>query len=100
MKLGNPPKLFSVIKDVLNKINEKNNTILDIGCTSGYYYEIINFFFPNKFKYSGCDYNPESVKLANQYYPGINFFVDDLTNLSSNNNQYDITFLSGVIEHV
>lgn len=100
MKLGNPPKLFSVIKEVFNKINEKNNTILDIGCTSGYYYEIINFFFPNKFKYSGCDYNPESVKLANKYYPEINFFVDDLTNLSSNNNQYDITFLSGVIEHV
>ena len=36
------------------------------------------------------------MKLANQYYR-INF-VDDLTNLSSNNNQYDITFLSGVIE--
>jgi SAM-dependent methyltransferase len=100
MKLGNPPRLFGIIKDVFNKINGTDNTILDIGCTSGYYYEIINFFYPNKFKYNGCDYNPESVKLATQYYPEINFFVDDLTNLSSNDDEYDITFLSGVIEHV
>ena len=99
MRLGNPPKLFKIIKDVFSKV-EENNTILDIGCTSGYYNEIINFYFPNKFKYHGCDYNPESIKLAQEYYKDIHFFVNDLTNLSCNNNEYDITFLSGVIEHV
>jgi len=102
MKLGNPPKLFEVIKEVFNEINNKNivYNLLDVGCTSGYYFEIINFYFPNIFKYNGCDYNPESIKLAKKYYPNINFFVDDLTNLSTDSNEYDITFLSGVIEHV
>ena len=85
MKLGNPPKLFEVIKEVFNEINNKNivYNLLDVGCTSGYYFEIINFYFPNIFKYNGCDYNPESIKLAKKYYPNINFFVDDLTNLST-----------------
>jgi SAM-dependent methyltransferase len=101
MKLGNAPGLFRIIKDVFNNIDEKPGyKLLDIGCTSGYYFEIINFYFPTIFKYSGCDYNPESVKLAKQYYPTANFFVDDLTKLSINDNEYDITFLSGVIEHV
>ena len=102
MKLGNPPKLFEVIKEVFNEINNKNieYNLLDVGCTSGYYFEIINFYFPNIFKYNGCDYNPESIKLAKKYYPNINFFVNDLTNLSADSNEYDLTFLSGVIEHV
>ena len=102
MKLGNAPRLFRIIKDVFNNIADKKlgYKLLDIGCTSGYYFEIINFYFPNIFKYSGCDYNPESIKLAKKYYPNVDFFVDDLTKLSSNDNEYDITFLSGVIEHV
>ena len=102
MKLGNAPPLFKIIKDVFNAIDDKKHgyKLLDIGCTSGYYSEIINFFFPNIFDYNGCDYNPTSVELAKQYYPNRNFFVDDLTKLSSNDNEYDITFLSGVIEHV
>ena len=47
MKLGNPPKLFEVIKEVFNEINNKNieYNLLDVGCTSGYYFEIINFSF-------------------------------------------------------
>jgi len=102
MKLGNAPSLFKIIKDVFNAIDDKKQgyKLLDIGCTSGYYSEIINFYFPNIFDYNGCDYNPTSVELAKQYYPNRNFFVDDLTNLSSKDNAYDITFLSGVIEHV
>jgi len=102
MKLGNYPSLFKVIKDVFNAIDDKKlgYKLLDIGCTSGYYFEIINFFFPNTFDYNGCDNNPVSIELAKQYYPNVNFFVDDLTNLSGSDNEYDITFLSGVIEHV
>ena len=103
MKLDNPPKLFNIIKSVFNKIDSNKDqkySILDIGCTSGYYYEIINFYNPNKFSYQGCDYNKGSVELAKQYYPNVNFFVDDLTNLSISDNMYDITFLSGVIEHI
>ncbi len=102
MKLGRPPMLFKIIKNVFNVIENKdsNYKLLDVGCTSGYYNEVIEFFFPNTFKYSGCDYNSSSIELAKKYYPSKNFFVNDLTNLTINDKEYDITFLSGVIEHV
>ena len=102
MKIDNPPELFKVIKDVFDKIDDKNleYKLLDVGCTSGYYFEIINFYFPGIFKYNGCDYNSESIKLAKKHYPNVNFFVDDLNKLSVDSNEYDITFLSGVIEHI
>lgn len=99
LKLKNPPKLFEMIKIVFNRI-EPNLSLLDIGCTSGYYYEIINHYFPGRFDYSGCDYNKNSIELAKNYYPYVNFSVEDITKLSFEEKCYDITFLSGVIEHV
>lgn len=99
MKLNNPPIVFSMIKDVFNKV-EKDLSVLDIGCTSGYYYEILDYYYPNKFKYIGCDYNIESINLAKQYYPNIDFKTEDITKLNFADKSFDITFLSGVIEHV
>ena len=101
MKLGQSPRLFAEIKNVFNKIETNQNlSVIDIGCTSGYYYEIINYYFPNKFNYSGCDYNKASVNLAKHYYPEITFFEEDLTKMKCGDQSYDIGFLSGVIEHV
>ena len=72
------PQGIVYVKDVFNAIDDEKQgyKLLDIGCTSGYYSEIINFYFPNTFDYNGCDYNPTSVELAKQYYPNRNFFVD------------------------
>lgn len=90
---------LSMVKKIFEQI-EGHLTLLDIGCRSGYYFEVINDFFPGKYKYAGCDYNPKSVTLAKQYYPNIHFFIDDLTQSTVANQQFDITFLSGVIEHI
>ena len=100
LKIGNGPKVFILINEIFNNIKGDNLTLIDIGCTTGYYYEILNFFFENKFKYFGCDYNEASIKLAKQYYPNIEFDVEDITKLSYSDKQFDISFLSGVIEHV
>ena len=100
MKRNNPPMVFKKIKETFSKI-ESGLTILDIGCTSGYYSEVLNHYFPGKFIYNGCDYNKSSVDLAKEYYPATNFSYGDLTNLEDiKENSYDISFLSGVIEHV
>jgi SAM-dependent methyltransferase len=105
LKIGNPPPVFFMIKEILNILlqlmpNEKNISLLDIGCTSGYYNEIIDFFYPNIFKYSGCDYNKTSVELAKKYYPTIEFKVEDITKLNYKDEELKVTFMSGVIEHV
>ena len=99
MKIGNSPPIFETIKHIFSQV-EKDSSILDIGCTSGYYYEILNFYFPDEFKYHGCDYNESSVKLAKKYYPKVQFTKEDITKLSFDKNSYDICFISGVFEHV
>ncbi len=72
--------VFKKIKETFSKI-ESGLTILDIGCTTGYYSEVLNHYFPGKFVYEGCDYNTSTLGLAKEYYPDINFFYVDLTNL-------------------
>ena len=100
LKKDNPAPVFKMINTVLKNIEENGLSLLDIGCTSGYYHEVINHYHPDKFKYTGCDYNKNSISLAKEYYPSVDFFVEDITKLSFSDRQFDISFLSGVIEHV
>jgi ubiquinone/menaquinone biosynthesis C-methylase UbiE len=100
LKRGNPAPVFKMIEAALKNIEENGLSFLDIGCTSGYYFEVINHYYLGKFNYSGCDYNKSSIDLAKQYYPNVNFSVEDITKLSFSDRQFDVSFLSGVIEHV
>jgi SAM-dependent methyltransferase len=100
LKLGKAPSVFKPIKATFDQISEDGLSLLDVGCTSGYYYEVIDFYHPNKFEYRGCDYNSESINLARSYYPNIDFRVEDVTKLNYLDQECDITLLSGVIEHV
>lgn len=97
---ANPAPVFRAIGEVFKNIEEDGLSLLDVGCTSGYYSQVIEHYYPQKFKYTGCDYNESSINLAKEYYPSIDFFVEDVTNLSFSDKQFDVSFLSGVIEHV
>jgi len=99
-KIGNPPIVFKIIKDIFDNITDNHLTLLDVGCTSGYYFEVINSLFPGKYTYTGCDYNKEALKLARKYYPFPTFDFQDITKLTYKDQLFDISFLSGVIEHV
>jgi len=102
LNLGNPSPVFFKLKEALDVLLDENLSLslIDIGCTSGYYYDVINFYFSNKFYYTGCDYNKESIELAKEYYPTINFQVEDITELSFKDREFEVSLLAGVIEHV
>ena len=94
-------EFFNIIADIFNHIpKEAPLSLIDIGCTTGYYYEIIKFFTNHQITYHGIDYNNESISLAKKYYPNIQLNVGDATNLQIDDKLYDIVFLSGVIEHI
>ena len=47
----------------------------------------------------GCDISPKSIKRANYLYPKINFSVQDIENLSFENDFFDVIIFSGVLHH-
>ncbi len=93
-------KVFLPIKNLMNKLPGENLSLIDVGCTSGYYSEVFSHYDKNKFKYTGCDYNKSSIQIAKGCYPELDFHVEDATKLSYGDKSFDVAFLSGVIEHI
>lgn len=96
-KIIEPP--FSVAVDFIKKTKLESPSILEIGCSSGYYNEVFKFA-GLKVKYEGCDYSEEFIKLAKNLYPKVNFKVSDALNLSYADKSFDISFSSSVILHI
>ena len=98
MQIGKPIALFAVLKDIFTLFffiaESQNLSELDIGCGFGYYFEVINFYFPNTFKYSGCDQLKEAICAAKERNPCIDFRVQQYNNMKYKDKAFDITLLS------
>ena len=77
----------------------KNPTILEIGCSTGYHVEAFRKV-GLKVSYQGCDYSPEFIKIAREKYPGVDFKVDDATDLHYQSNSFDIVVSGCCILHI
>ena len=74
-------------------------TLLEIGCSSGYYSEILKY--KNlRYDYYGCDYSTSFIKLATQKYPELIFSVQDSTNLAFQDNFFDVVVSGCCILHI
>ena len=100
-KKGSKVEPFDVFSKLLSKINNPltSQRLLEIGCSSGYYSEVIKFSDFN-IDYTGCDYSESFIELAKQYYPECDFFVADASNLKIFNRSYDIVVSGCCILHM
>ena len=98
LKLGNPSHLFDILRDVFTLFfffaEDPNLSIIDIGCGSGYYFDVLQHFFPNIYKYSGCDSQSEIIQTAKEHRPFIDFRKQDLTNMKYTDKEFDISIFS------
>jgi SAM-dependent methyltransferase len=76
-----------------------DSTLLEIGCSSGYYSEVIEIAgLP--VKYSGCDYSEAFVRLAKKRYPSLHFTVADATALGYPDNCFDVAVSGSCLLHI
>ncbi|HUZ58612.1 MAG TPA: class I SAM-dependent methyltransferase [Hanamia sp.] len=85
------PKLDNYIESVLDKLNIKSGTFLDLGTGPATQAKQLK---DKGFEVTGVDVSEEAISLAKQTYPGIEFTRDDIlqTNLSK---QFDFIFDRG-----
>lgn len=109
MRAGNAPEHFSTIEMVLNHIRRqevlteptKRLTLLDAGCGSAYYSEVVDHFAPNLVEYTGCDYNPGMVALAKERYPDLPVYECDVRKLTVfDDATFDIVLSGATIIHI
>jgi len=97
---GNPIDVFdSLVKELRCIINSEVETVLEIGCSSGYYSEVFKIAgIP--LKYNGCDYSMSFIEMARAYYPGINFYVCDARALPFDDSSFHVVISGCCILHI
>ena len=88
-------KRFSVLTEIGDL---DNDTILDVGCGLGAYFDYIHNAYPNLL-YTGVDINPNMIQEAQQKHSDIEFIHTDITSDSHalNDRKFDYVFLSGAL---
>ena len=97
---GRPPKVFQVLADVLQPHVRPGIGLLEVGCASGYYYEVLEYLLKTRVSYVGVDFSSAMIRLARMYYPQGQFEVGDGAALRFEDNGYPIVVSSGVLLHV
>ena len=74
--------------------------LLDVGCGTGHYSELLERFFPGRFDYTGCDYAPAMIEAARARWPGRTFVVNDLFENELDLDSFDVLFASALVDVV
>lgn len=100
-KRGIPVEPFDVfvtiLKDNIAGLDKK--TVLEIGCSSGYYSEVLKIKGIRS-RYSGCDFSESFIRFARERYPGVDFLVQDSRALSYPDGSFDIVVSGCCLLHI
>ncbi len=99
MYRGNPPVVYQVLADILRPHVLNGGQILEIGCASGYYYEILEYLLKKRLRYTGMDYSTPLIDMARAYYPQTDFLVSDGADLPFKESQFPIAVSSCILLH-
>jgi len=95
MYAGRPRQDFIAAAEAVRLIGKTDDSILEVGCGSGYYSEILPHLLGRRSRYVGLDYSPAMIGLAQRRYPDDPFVVGDGIALPFAEGGFD-TVLNGV----
>lgn len=98
---GQPIAVFDTLVSALRALplGQRGTSILEIGCSSGYYSEVFEIAGISAV-YRGCDYSEAFISLARQIYPKNSFDVEDATRLKYTDNEFDIAISGCCLLHI
>ncbi len=99
LKGGTLP-VFQVVVDMLKPLVMNGTKILETGCASGYYYEILSYLLSKNIEYTGVDYSEALIEMAKEYYPSAKFLAADGAAIPLPDEAFDIVLSSGLLIHV
>jgi SAM-dependent methyltransferase len=100
MRNGEPRLDFTVAAEAVAATNISNPRLLEIGCGSGYYSEVLAALLPDGVSYTGIDYSEAMIARAREHYPAIKFEVADATKLPYADQAFDIAFNGVSLMHI
>ena len=98
---GTPPPVFMIVSEALNIIpRDKRRSLLEVGCASGYYSEVIAALNEKRFEYTGADYSEAMINLAREQYPDSKFITCDIRDIDLKDRAFDVVLSGAVLVHV
>lgn len=100
MKDGNPRLDLRIAAEAVAATGLSHPRLLEIGCGSGYYSEVLASLLSDGVSYTGIDYSDAMIARAREYYPAIAFEVADATKLPYADQDFDIAFNGVSLMHI
>jgi len=101
LREGSPPRVYTAVADALKAVPGSDPlSLLEVGCASGYYAEVIAALVGNRFKYTGADYSDAMIALARRRYPDTPFLRLDVRDIALPDAAYDVVLSGAVLQHV
>jgi SAM-dependent methyltransferase len=100
MRRGEPRIDMSVAAQAVDRVGLVRPSLLEIGCGSGYYSEILAALAQSQIDYMGIDYSAAMIARARARYPEGNFAVGDATALAFRDASFDIAFNGVSLMHI
>ena len=100
MYAGEIPDPYFALADMLKPFAMNGTKVLEIGCASGYYYEVLEYLLSKHLEYTGVDYSDAMIGMARDYYPEAVFFSADAKSLFFADRQFDVVISSCVLLHL
>lgn len=100
MKRGEPRLDFTVAAEAVDATGIANPSLLEVGCGSGYYSEVLATLLPGRTSYTGIDYSDAMIARAQAHYPSASFEVGDATRLPYTDGAFDIVFNGVSLLHI
>jgi SAM-dependent methyltransferase len=100
MKSGEPRIDFKVAAEAIAATGIANPSVIEVGCGSGYYSEVLATLLPCAISYRGIDYSQAMVARARAHYPSRIFEVADATRLPYADRTFDIVFNGVSLMHI
>lgn len=106
MYAGHAPAHFLALIDIFREIQACSGneteflTLLDAGCASAYYSEILSHLVPMPLKYHGADFNEAMLQLARKIYRVLPLARMDLRHLAWLDGSFDVVLSGAVIVHI
>lgn len=100
MYSGEPPPVYTVLAEILRPHVCSGDRLLELGCASGYYYEVLEYLLNQRIAYTGVDYSEPLIAMARDYYPNATFVAADGAALPFDDGAFDLTVSSGLLLHV
>lgn len=91
---------YRILADLIPADLASGAELLEIGCSSGYYYEVLDYLLPKPVRYVGLDYSRAMIRMAKEFYPRPPFLVADAGALPFYAGAFAVAVSSGVLLHL